>query len=241
MAGYRNIKIRWLLGCLIFFGCRANDPVQRLSEAEKTSILEEAKSRKQFLQSNLKTLLSRCGTGDLVVRQGNDFTSQNLRQLNQRDKTYSHIGIISVEADSVFVFHIMGGEWNPDAKIMKQRFEDFVSTTENNLFALYRLDLLDVAKKQIVQNAIAFQKTGISFDMKFDLVSREKMYCAEFVYHCVQPVVTQHRIPFSRIENFTFVGVDDIILLPECVGTTYCNYITHTLENSAENTSQHLP
>ena len=221
--------IRWLLGCLIFFGCKTKNKIQFISTAEKETIQQQKLAREQWLSNNVKEIQSNLQSGDLIVREGNDFTSQSLRHLNRRNKNYSHIGILSRENDSIVVYHIMGGEWNPDAKIMREPLFSFVSPSINNQFAIYRLDVEKEKRTEVVKNAIDYQRKGIRFDMKFDITTEDRMYCAEFVYHCVQPVLSNKNIPLSSIDNFKFVGVDDIFLIPEAKQLVSCDFINAAL------------
>ena len=58
---------------------------------------------------------------------------------------------------------------------------------------------------------------GIMFDMKFDLKSDDRMYCAEFVYKSLL-WGTKGKLTFntSHIKDFAFIGVDDLFLHPLC-------------------------
>ena len=76
---------------------------------------------------SLAAIRSILKSGDLITRTGNDFTSETFRKMNQHDQTYSHCGIVSIEGDSAFVYHSLGGEWNPDQKIRR----DLLSVLQN--------------------------------------------------------------------------------------------------------------
>ena len=109
--------MRWLTGCLIFFlfSCSSKNNYPPLTGTKDDAIAESQKNTRAFLQiDSVKKIIN---TGDLVVRTGNDFTSESLRSLNRRDQTYSHCGIASKENDSLFVYHSLGGDWNPNQKI----------------------------------------------------------------------------------------------------------------------------
>ena len=58
---------------------------------------------------------------------------------------------------------------------------------------------------------------GVMFDMKFDLESNDRMYCAEFVYKAYV-MGTNGKLQFntSHIGQFVFIGVDDLFLQPLC-------------------------
>ncbi|MEJ7673805.1 MAG: hypothetical protein WKF59_14190 [Chitinophagaceae bacterium] len=75
--------------------------------------------------------------GDMILRTGNDFTSESLKQLSFTDKTYSHCGIASIENDTIFVYHALGGEWNPDEKLRRDPLKLFCNPEENRGFGVF--------------------------------------------------------------------------------------------------------
>lgn len=156
-------------------------------------------------------------TGDLVVRTGNDFTSESLRSLNQRDQTYSHCGIASVEHDTVFVYHALGGEWNPDQKLRKDIFTVFAEPYGNRGFGIYRYALNKTETNSVLTTVKKLYQAGVMFDMKFNLQTNDRMYCAEFVYKAYT-AGTNGKLAFttSRIDTLVFIGVDDLFLQPQC-------------------------
>ncbi|MFN8252942.1 MAG: YiiX/YebB-like N1pC/P60 family cysteine hydrolase [Ferruginibacter sp.] len=156
-------------------------------------------------------------TGDLVVRAGNDFTSESLRSLNQRDKSWSHCGIASVEHDTVFIYHALGGEFNPDQKIRKDQLPVFAEPYSNRGIGIYRYDLGAADIESLMLTVKRLYAIGVMFDMKFDLQTNDHMYCAEFVYKSYI-MGTRGKLQFttSHLGDFSFVGVDDLFLQPQC-------------------------
>ena len=153
--------------------------------------------------------------GDLVTRTGNDFTSVSLKNLNRRNTTFSHCGIVKIEDDSVFVYHALGGEWNPDQKLRKDPFSVFAEPVSNNLVGLFRYDLPAEELNRFVSLADSLFEIGTSFDMDFNLQTTDKMYCAEFVQYCLsQAAGSKIQVNESRINDFRFIGVDDLFLIP---------------------------
>lgn len=156
-------------------------------------------------------------TGDLIVRRGNDFTSETLRQLNRRNTDYSHCGIVSIENDTAWVYHALGGDFNPDQKLLRESVWLFCHPAGNKGFGLYRFDLPTPDLTKVVQSAQAKFQHGITFDMDFQLDTDEKQYCAEFVYKCYQ--LAPNLAPafsLSRLGDKIFIGVDDLFLHPLC-------------------------
>ena len=203
--------------CLIFFACSCSSQrsYDRLVITKSDSIAEAEKNQRAFLEidSAKKTIAS----GDLILRTGNDFTSESLRSLNQRDQTYSHCGIASIENDSVFVYHSLGGDWNPDQKIRRDPIEVFGEPFSNRGIGIYRFPLSGPEIESLMTTVKRLHDMGIMFDMKFDLKSNDHMYCAEFVYKSFV-LGTRGNLQFatSHISAFAFVGVDDIFLQPQC-------------------------
>jgi hypothetical protein len=221
MIFLQNTNLRyikgWLFGYLFFLlaGCGNSNNKNIAVVAKEDSLQEFKKIKKAFLKiDSTKAIIA---TGDLIVRTGNDFTSESLRSLNQRDKTYSHCGIASIENDSIFVYHALGGEFNPDQKIRKDKYEVFTEPYSNRGIGIYRYQLLQSEIKDLMLTVKKLHQMGIMFDMKFDLKSNDRMYCAEFVYKAyVMSTAGKLQFNTSRINKFEFIGVDDLFLHPLC-------------------------
>jgi Permuted papain-like amidase enzyme, YaeF/YiiX, C92 family len=209
--------MRWLFCCLIFlcYGCGNTTSQNTLPFSKEDSLKELQKIARAFIQIDAAKKI--IATGDLIVRTGNDFTSESLRSLNQRDKRYSHCGIASIENDSVFVYHALGGEFNPDQKIRRDIFENFAEPYNNRGIGIYRYGLSPNEIKSLMVTVKRLYAMGIMFDMKFDLQTNDRMYCAEFVYKAyVMGTGGKLKFNTSHIEKFSFIGVDDLFMQDLC-------------------------
>lgn len=218
MIFLKYTKIRWLYSCLIllFFGCQnAEKPYKEWIPTAEDSI-----NKIKYLQRGIDSIQhnkSLIQNGDIITRTGNDFTSQSLRSLNQRDKTFSHCGIASIENDTVFIYHALGGDFNPDQKLLRERFEQFCDPIDNNGWGIFRFDTLIQFQKQLTDVAKEYFLQAITFDMDFNLKTDDKMYCAEFVYKSIMRASNKKiQFPLSHIKDFEFIGVDDLFLHPQC-------------------------
>lgn len=212
------LKIRWLHCCLILFfiGClNAPKPYKDYIPTAEDSIQNVRKLQRAV--DSIKTYKQLIKSGDIITRTGNDFTSQSLRTLNQRNTSFSHIGIASVENDSIFIYHALGGDFNPDQKLIREHFDYFSSPIDNNGFGIFRFDSTALLPSQLIPIIQHFFQQEIMFDMDFNLTTDERMYCAEFVYKSLK-LASNNRLqfPLSHINEFEFIGVDDIFLHPQC-------------------------
>lgn len=204
--------------CLVYLytlnGCVQKAPaVQQTPPTAAMQIKEEQRINRAL--RNIRLMKYLVQSGDLVTRTGNDFTSESLRSLNRRDKIYSHCGIAAMENDTLFVYHALGGEFNPDQQIRRDRFEEFADPYSNRGIGLFRFDPGTVNTKAVTDTLINWKQKGITFDMDFDLNTRDKMYCAELVANAFTAGSEQQLIfPHSFIGSFEFIGVDDIFLHP---------------------------
>lgn len=219
----RFIKTRRSLwGCLVVLsmfvlctqtGCEPKKPLNPLLVTKEDSIKKDQQIiRAQHL---IKTVKKNIQSGDLVTRTGNDFTSESLRSLNQRNSTYSHCGIASIENDSVFVYHALGGEWNPDEKLRRDRWEIFADPYSNKGIGIFKPAVSVSVLDSIIALTKSYQQKGLMFDMDFDLKTNDRMYCAEFIYKVfIEASSQQIQFNRSKIRDFEFIGVDDIFLHP---------------------------
>ena len=217
-------KIRWLNCYLIFLitpllflqlSCKNNNPLHPLIVTKEDSLFKKVFIKRAFASIDL--LKKSIKAGDIITRTGNDFTSESLRSLNRRDQTYSHCGIAVFENDSLFIYHAIGGEWNPDEKLKKEPYELFAEPYSNRGIGIFRFDLPATSKELMVKVANKHYQKGLPFDMDFDLKTNDRMYCAEFIYKTIMEA-SGNQLVFntSRIGQFIFVGVDDIFLQPLC-------------------------
>jgi hypothetical protein len=211
------INKRWLLCCLLFFltACRIKSAYDSLPISKNDSIEEEREITIAFNSIHKNAMAVK--QGDLIMRTGRDFTSEAMRQLSLKDKTYSHCGIASIEHDSVFVYHSIGGEWNPDQKLRRDPFIVFCNPFENRGFGIFRYNLTAKENTSLSNIIQKFYKRGIMFDMQFDLSSNERMYCSEFVYKAIEEACHERlSLPTTTINHIKFIAPDNLYINPKC-------------------------
>ena len=208
---------RWHWCCLLFFyvcSCKHSPQYQSVTLTKEDTAKTIVFIKKAF--TNIYIAQNDIQNGDIITRLGNDFTSECLRQINVRDKTWSHCGIASIEHDSIFVYHALGGEFNPNQQLRRDHLPVFADPNTRGM-GIYRQQL---SAKELYVLLIIIKKlhaARVMFDMKFDLQTDERMYCAEFVYKAFL-WATNQQIHFttSIVKEKVFVGVDDIFLYPQC-------------------------
>lgn len=203
---------RWLPGCLLLFlvSCGAVSDKNLPGNSTDTEA-EKLKIEKAF--STIRQERSTVISGDLIMRTGNDFTSDVLRKLSLRDKTYSHSGIASLENDTLFVYHAMGGEWNPDKKIRRDPFLLFCNPYENRGFGIFRYSLNENETAHFLSNIKTYYQQEIPFDMQFDLATDDKMYCTELIYKALDQILS---LPTTTIKGIQFIAPEDLYNTPGC-------------------------
>lgn len=153
--------------------------------------------------------------GDLVLRLGSDITSMSLRKLNLNDDSFSHCGIASIENDTVFVYHALGGEFNPNQKLLRESLFSFGHPADNRGIGIFK-PALKPGQLETLNNHIrkAFA-LGLPFDMQFDYETNEQQYCAEFVAKAYCSALSDSSwLKFTRKGNFSYVAVDNLFLSP---------------------------
>ena len=77
-------------------------------------------------------------SGDIIFRNGIDDVSRAARSMNRKDTSYSHCGVLFIENDSVFVYHALGGSYNPSQKLLREPIDSFCNPKDNDAFGIYR-------------------------------------------------------------------------------------------------------
>lgn len=217
MNNFMLTTIRWLLSCLIFIlaACEQKNTYKTFIPSKQDSLKRIAFIKRAFIE--IYKTKKDIQNGDIITRTGNDFTSESLRNLNQRNKTYSHCGIASIEGDSIFVYHALGGEFNPNQLLKREAIEYFAEPYNNKGIGIFRFNMEDSIKRKFAIVARDHFINQIMFDMDFDLKTDDRMYCAEFVYKTLLKASNKKLVfNHSHIKSFEFIGVDDIFLQPFC-------------------------
>lgn len=149
--------------------------------------------------------------GDIVLRAGNDITSNMLRQLNLRDKRFSHCGIAFHEQGQLWVYHSIGSESDPDQPMKRELLTRYWDTADNITIGYVRFDVGPKAIQTLYRTVDSFYRRQIPFDMQFDLRTDDRMYCTEMVakalklsmpYLSLYPTDTLNRQYWS-VDNIT--------------------------------------
>lgn len=165
----------------------------------------------------IKSSLPLIENGDLIFRNGNDEVSLAARSMNRTDTSYSHSGILFIENDSVVVYHSLGGEYNPSQKLRRDPIDSFCNPKENSAFGIYRYNMTDSEKVKLRKVVSDYYKQGLKFDLYFNYMSDDAMYCSEFVFKSLNKARDGKMSSYVRMDTLPFgVTIDDIFHHPDC-------------------------
>lgn len=198
---------------LFAVSCRVkNAPENTPITGVDSSLHREWKTENKVLLANAIPLLQ---TGDIVLRTGADATSHALRSMNQKNRKFSHCGIVVMEDGKPWIYHSIGGEDNPDAHLLRETPEVFFSPIANSGGGVCRYALSEEVKSRVVQIAQQWFREGRTFDMAFDLATDTQLYCAEFVYKAfLKGGINPTYFSTSHTGGFEYVAVDDLYSHP---------------------------
>lgn len=163
----------------------------------------------------MDTLIAQLKTGDVVLRAGNGPFSYMLANINQKDKSYSHCGIVVIEEGYPFVYHCIGGEDNTEERLRRDSVTFFFSPERNMGIAAVRYDMQTDVIARFATIVHDYYKLRPIFDPKFDLATDNELYCSEFVYKAVSRAVNDSAyIPKSYGYSRAYIGIDDLYLNP---------------------------
>lgn len=205
----KNKSKRWLTSCLLLFciGCKLSSTKQDKHEAGISFV----KDHKQKLDS-IKAVAE---TGDLVFRNGTDEVSRAARSFNRIDTSFSHCGFLLIENDTAFVYHAIGGSYNPSQKLRRDPIDSFCFPGEVDRLALYRYDLSKTEKDSLTSIIHHYYKAGLRFDLYFNFQSDEEMYCSEFIYKCLARVVSWPLSQYIKLGEWPYSVTPDMLYLHE--------------------------
>jgi len=156
-------------------------------------------------------------SGDVIFRNGIDEVSRVARSMNRKDTSFSHCGLVFIENDSVFVYHAIGGIYNPNQKLRRDLIDSFCAPADNNAFGVYRYNLTTGQQEKLKSVVRNYYQAGLKFDLYFNYLSDDEMYCSEFVFKSLNKAMNDSLSRYVRLDTIPFgVTTDDIFLNENC-------------------------
>jgi Permuted papain-like amidase enzyme, YaeF/YiiX, C92 family len=200
-----------ILSGFLLYGCFSKSDAQ----SKNTFAIDSAEYRAACVYNKhlVDSAVSMLHTGNIVLRMGHGADSKLLSELNARDKSFSHCGIVMAENGYPFVYHSIGGEDNPDERLRRDSASFFFSQLNNSAIAIVHFDFKENDVNELRQVVSGFYKSRPRFDMKFDLSTDDQLYCSEFVYKAINKAMKDTSyIAATTLLGHRFVGIDDIFM-----------------------------
>ena len=154
--------------------------------------------------------LSLAQNGDILYRLGSGFFSDFFKDFSQKDKKFSHVGIIYKTAlnDTLFVIHAEADDFSGIGFVKKEPVSVFLDDVKN--WAIYRLKTNDIICQKVSDYAFQYQEKKIPFDTAFDTQDSSAFYCTELVAHCVNNAFNEKIINANTVhKNGIYIAIDD--------------------------------
>jgi len=196
--------------CLLYSCSGAKEKQPGLMQAPAPNI-QSSTADDLWNKHVVDTAVSLLKNGDIVLRTGIGPDSYLLCQMNQKDKTYSHCGIVMIENGYPYVYHSIGGEDNPDERLRRDSASFFFSPLHNVGLGIVRYDISDAQADQLGKVVREYFAQRPRFDMKFDLNTDDQLYCSEFVYKALcRATADTGFISKSYHLRKPYIGIDDL-------------------------------
>lgn len=229
------MKVKWWIYAVVLLAaCQAGEKKQ---QDDASLGISSAAERRQANQARIDEMKAKIKDGDLVLRTGTDFSSEQVKGFNKLDKTYSHGGIAVRDSGDVYVYHVTPDFFHVKDKVRKEKLDSFCNPAENLGFAHARYNLDTAETKAFIQYLDQQYRKKIPFDMGFRLRTDDSMYCSEMIKKGLLlatrnrieitndkfddrskfKVIRQHlKLKDKDFADKEFVPIDHLFLNPNC-------------------------
>ena len=161
-------------------------------------------------------------SGSLVCRLGNGYFSGYFKKYASIEKKFSHIGIVSKENDSLFVYHSEASEFTGIGFVKKELLSSFLN--EIKIYDFYELNFNDTINFQIVEQVKQYYNLKVPFDMDFNSSDDKKLYCTELIAISINKTLKDSIIkPTMTLNKRKLFALDDIYLNENVKKITFAN------------------
>lgn len=123
-------------------------------------------------------------TGDLIFRRGKSIASR-LVLLADKQSAYSHVGLLLMDGSEAVVIHVVPPETVSDpASVYMEPLETFIDVRHTSAVSVRRLGHARASEYATLaaEVASAYARNTLPFDRRFDLESKDRLYCTELVW-----------------------------------------------------------
>jgi hypothetical protein len=152
------------------------DAVKEEKNKETLALEKEARHKEQ-----LAVITDQLQEGDLLLREGTDFSSEQAKSFSIEDKTYSHAGIAVKEHHRWKVIHIVPDHYHIQDKVRMEGLDSFANPNDNASIALARYQLDRTQVDSLTKYLRTQYERQVIFDGNFDLDTDDAMYCSEMI------------------------------------------------------------
>lgn len=166
-----------LLSALI--SCNGHEETAVAATDDVAQEIKEVRVANDAMLQEARTVIQ---SGDLVLRTGTDYASEQVKALSKQDRTYSHGGIAFVDSGKIYIYHVEPDHKHFHDKVRKELLDTFCNPAKNLGFAVARYQLTGEQKTAFQAYLDKQYRQQVAFDMYFDLTTDDKMYCSEMIY-----------------------------------------------------------
>lgn len=147
----------------------------------------------------------------LVCRAGNGFFSNYFKKYASKEQRYSHIGIISIEKDTAYVYHSEASELTGVGRVKRESLNAFLEDVE--VFDFFEFDYSDSIKYEILKTVKNYERIKTPFDLDFNSFNDNELYCTELIATSVNKSLDSLVIqPSLLLNGKKLYALDDIYL-----------------------------
>ncbi len=145
------------------------------------------------------------------MQDGNRFFSGYFKKFASKEQKYSHIGIISVENDTAYVYHTEASELSGVGFVKKEKLNCFLQGID--VFDFFEFDYPDSIKTEILNEVKMYCEKKTPFDLDFDNSSDRELYCTELIAVSVNKTLGAETMkPSLLLNGRKLYALDDIYL-----------------------------
>ena len=175
-------------------------------------------------------------TGDIIVAGGVSLQSRVVLAMTDNNR-YSHVGIIQVTPNGLFVIHAAptgAGDGGVGDKVARIPLSLFLAERGYVAVQVMRLKAQSAEAMQLAQDACDYAyacvEQAVPFDGNFDLAEQDTMYCSELVYLAYQHAGLDW--PDTIIRSVSTLIKDGPVILPDAF--TQCDALETVWYHSSE-------
>lgn len=145
-----------------------------------------------------KPIMDSLKGGEIIMRKGGGFMSSQIVKTLNEPVEFSHCGFIVQTDTGLIIIHSLGRDYGSRDGVQPSTFYNFNVDAIDSSLCVVKPKLSDSLLQIVQQTAKEYYDKRYAFDYSFDLTTKDRLHCTEFIHDVLLEATGKEIYPIEK-------------------------------------------